>query len=92
MNSMFVNLVVRLVPAIAWLAAAGLLVVAVWWGVVLRKRRRKSRFAVYGHQLNTFQLRHDGEVRYAQWLHPKETPKILRQEDVTALRRFVSTT
>lgn len=31
----------------------------------------------------------DGEVRFAQWQHPKETPSVISQEEVTALRQLL---
>jgi FkbM family methyltransferase len=56
---------------------------------VFVKRYRRSRFAEYGLQVKTFHLEQDGLVEYAQWLHPKETPKSVSQTQVTALRRFI---
>ena len=43
----------------------------------------------YGYQVTTFDLPRDGRIEYAQWQHPGETPKIIRQETVDELRRFV---
>lgn len=57
--------------------------------VSLRKRQRKNRFAVYGTEISTFQLPDDGEVQFAQWLHPKESLKSISQTKVRALRQFV---
>src|SRR5688572_22012765 len=53
------------------------------------KRRRKARFALYGHEVKTFDLTEDGEVQLAQWLHPKERLKTIRQENITLLRRYI---
>ena len=36
----------------------------------------------YGHRIETFDLPREGKVRYAQWLHPKETPKQITQQHV----------
>jgi FkbM family methyltransferase len=44
----------------------------------------------YGHEVRSFQLPADGEVQYAQWLHPRESPKIIRQDVVDELRKFLS--
>ena len=44
---------------------------------------------LYGTTVQTFQLATDGEVRYAQWEHPAERPKVIRQEAVDEIRRFV---
>jgi FkbM family methyltransferase len=53
------------------------------------KRQRQAKFAVYGHVIKTFDLAKDGRVRYAQWLHPRETPKSIRQQDIDAVREYV---
>lgn len=36
-----------------------------------------------------FTLPVEGEVRFAQWQHPAEVPKVIRQDEVTALREFL---
>jgi FkbM family methyltransferase len=43
----------------------------------------------YAADVRTFDLPRDGRVDYAQWRHPGETPKIIRQEVVDELRRFI---
>ena len=43
----------------------------------------------YPFDVATFTLPIDGEVRFAQWQHPKETVKVISQEEVTALREFL---
>jgi FkbM family methyltransferase len=43
----------------------------------------------YGTEVRTFDLPRDGRVSYAQWQHPGERPKIVRQEEVDELRRFI---
>jgi FkbM family methyltransferase len=43
----------------------------------------------YGAEIRTFNLPVDGPIQYAQWLHPGERPKIIRQEVVDELRRFI---
>ncbi len=43
----------------------------------------------YPHDVRTFALPIDGEVRFARWLHPAETPKVITQESVDALRSFL---
>jgi FkbM family methyltransferase len=37
----------------------------------------------------SFDLPHEGTVRYARWLHPGETPKAITQQSVDALRSFL---
>jgi FkbM family methyltransferase len=43
----------------------------------------------FGSDIRTFELPRDGQVQYAQWRHPGERPKIIRQEVVDELRRFI---
>jgi FkbM family methyltransferase len=63
--------------------------VATYAVLLLIKRWRKSRFAEYGFEVHSFRLEQDGVVEYAQWLHPKEKPKDVSQEQVNALRQFI---
>jgi FkbM family methyltransferase len=49
-----------------------------------------ARPRTYPYEIVTFELPRDGQVRYAQWLHPGETTKLLRQEAVEELRRFLA--
>lgn len=44
---------------------------------------------VYGSEIRRFELPADGPVEYAQWMHPGETPKDIRQDVVDHLRTFV---
>jgi FkbM family methyltransferase len=44
----------------------------------------------YGSEVVTFDLPTDGSVQYAQWLHPGETRKVIRQQDVDELRTFIA--
>jgi FkbM family methyltransferase len=44
----------------------------------------------YGFEVRSFQLPIDGEIQYAQWLHPSERPKTFTQEAVNELRNFLS--
>ena len=43
----------------------------------------------YGHEILTFPLPGLGDVRFARWLHPGETPKTLTLASVDALRSFL---
>ena len=43
----------------------------------------------YGSAVRTFDLPKDGRVEYAQWLHPRETEKAIRQDAVDAMRGFI---
>jgi FkbM family methyltransferase len=56
----------------------------------LFRRRKHIPFADHGHDVRRFELERDGLVEYAQWLHPSETPKLITQPAVDALRQFIS--
>ena len=43
----------------------------------------------YPFEVLTFHLPADGEVQFARWLHPGESPKVVTQESVDALRSFL---
>ena len=43
----------------------------------------------YPSEIQTFSLKHVGDVRFARWQHPGETPKSITQESVNALRTFL---
>jgi FkbM family methyltransferase len=43
----------------------------------------------WGHEIRAFDLPRDGRVEYAQWLHPGEREKTLRQDVVDHLRTFL---
>lgn len=45
---------------------------------------------VFGYEIVESHLPDDGLVQYAQWLHPKETRKSIRQEHVDAMRAYLS--
>lgn len=49
----------------------------------------KPALREYGSQIATFALPTDGDVRLARWLHPGETPKVVTQAGVDALRSFL---
>jgi FkbM family methyltransferase len=58
--------------------------------VRLLRPRKRIPFADYGHEVRQFQLPRDGQIEYAQWLHPNDTPKLMTQQAVDAVRKFVS--
>src|SRR5262249_18456521 len=43
----------------------------------------------YPYEVTTFNLATEGEVQLARWLHPVESPKVVTQENVDALRTFL---
>jgi FkbM family methyltransferase len=49
----------------------------------------RARPKTYGFEVRRFDLLSDGAVEYAQWLHPGESPKAIRQDEVDHLRRFI---
>ncbi len=49
----------------------------------------RPRPKTYGHEIVAFDLPREGRVEYAQWLHPRETRKVVTQEAVDVLREFV---
>jgi FkbM family methyltransferase len=61
--------------------------------VKLRDLPRALGFAAapreYPSDIQSFTLATDGEVRFATWRHPGETPKAITQESVNALRVFL---
>jgi FkbM family methyltransferase len=50
----------------------------------------KSSPKHYGLEIKAFDLKNDGRIQYAQWLHPRERSKIITQESVDELRKFLS--
>ena len=50
----------------------------------------RARPRTYPYEIVSFELPKDGHIQYAQWLHPGETTKLVRQEAVEELRRFVA--
>jgi FkbM family methyltransferase len=44
----------------------------------------------YAYQVAAFDLAQDGRVEYARWLHPREKPKVIEQEVVDELRRYIA--
>src|SRR5712691_5456894 len=43
----------------------------------------------YPYEVVTFELATEGDVRFARWRHPGETPKVVTQQSVDALRTFL---
>ena len=74
---------------LGWILGIVTVAAAAWAVQALVKRWRRSRFAEFGFQVNTFHLEQCGLVQYAQWLHPKETPKTVCQDQVNRLRDFI---
>src|SRR5262245_17666256 len=56
----------------------------------LFRRRKYVPFAQWGYDVRNFALPAFGRIQYAQWKHPSETAKIMAQEDVDGLRRFIA--
>ena len=56
----------------------------------LFRPRQRLAFADYGYDVRQFNLPRDGAIRYAQWQHPYDLPKVITQPAVDAIRQFVS--
>jgi FkbM family methyltransferase len=50
----------------------------------------RARPQTYPYEIVSFDLPGDGHIRYAQWLHPSETTKLVRQEAVDELRKYIA--
>lgn len=50
----------------------------------------KPKIQIYGFEINTFELPVEGSISYAQWLHPRESKKIIRQDTVDELKKFLA--
>jgi FkbM family methyltransferase len=50
----------------------------------------RPRPRVYAYEVVTFELPKDGQIQYAQWLHPAEGRKVIRQQEVDELRKFLA--
>ncbi|MCH2160458.1 MAG: FkbM family methyltransferase [Phycisphaerales bacterium] len=50
----------------------------------------RSRPRTYGHEVVSYRLAADGEIHHARWKHPKESVKVIRQEEIDGLRTFLS--
>jgi len=50
----------------------------------------RPRPRIYASEVVSFELPKDGEVQFARWLHPAEKKKVIRQEEVEQLRKFVA--
>jgi len=50
----------------------------------------KPKIQVYSSQVNTFALPSEGSVSYAQWLHPRESKKVIRQDTVNELKKYLA--
>ncbi|MBL7870135.1 MAG: FkbM family methyltransferase [Cyclobacteriaceae bacterium] len=48
----------------------------------LKKLITKKEFKTYGHKIVDFDLKDEGKVQFAQWLHPGEQPLIIDQSIV----------
>jgi len=50
----------------------------------------KPKIQIHGFRTNTFELSSEGAVSYAQWLHPRESKKTIRQDAVDELKKFLA--
>lgn len=54
----------------------------------IEKLKSKRSLHDYGFQIKTFDLKQDGKVEYAQWLHPYEQPKSITHSMVNFFRHY----
>ena len=57
---------------------------------VLKTARHGLRFRTYGFEMKWFDLPKDGFIEYAQWLHPLDGIREIRQSDIDELRNYLS--
>jgi len=83
-------LAATIATVVGFSAVVVLIATAIYATIVIGKRRRKARFVTFGYEVRDFQLAQEGAVQYAQWLHPKDGEKIVTQEQVDAIRQYVT--
>ena len=72
------------------LASSVFLLVVLLKGVpAWRRHRRKFVFQEFGYETERFSLADDGELCYAQWLHPMESKKTFDQSTVDGYREYI---
>ncbi|MCK9399566.1 MAG: FkbM family methyltransferase [Bacteroidales bacterium] len=54
----------------------------------IEKLKSKRSLHDYGFQIKTFDLKQEGKIEYAQWLHPYEQPKLITQSMVNFFRHY----
>jgi FkbM family methyltransferase len=57
---------------------------------ILKTIRHGLRFHTYGFEVKWFDLPKDGFIEYAQWLHPLDGIREIRQSDIDELRNYLS--
>ncbi|HIK82039.1 MAG TPA: hypothetical protein EYF93_03985, partial [Planctomycetes bacterium] len=50
----------------------------------------KPKLKEYSHTVVEYHLPIDGKIQYAQWLHPAESTKLVRQDEINELRSFLN--
>ena len=54
----------------------------------IEKIKSKTSLHEYGYQVLTFNLKKEGKVEYARWMHPYEQPKSITQDMVDFFRHY----
>ena len=49
----------------------------------------RPKLKEYSHTVVEYELPIDGKIQYAQWQHPAESTKLVRQDEITELRTFL---
>jgi FkbM family methyltransferase len=57
---------------------------------ILKTIRHGLRSRTYGFEMKWFELSKDGLIEYAQWLHPLDGLREIRQSDIDELRNYLS--
>ncbi len=55
----------------------------------IKKRKLKKTFKEYGFKINKFPIEGIGDVTYAQWQHPFESPKTITQSNINFYKSLV---
>lgn len=54
----------------------------------IEKAKSKASLHEYGYQIKSFNLKQEGKVEYARWMHPYEQPKNITQDMVNFFRQY----
>jgi hypothetical protein len=55
----------------------------------IKKHRIKRTFKKYGHHINKLSLQSEGDIEFAVWDNPLESPKTVTQTSVDFYKKFV---
>jgi FkbM family methyltransferase len=55
----------------------------------LTRRKARRQFSEYAHAVDTFALKDEGSVSFANWKNPLIKPKVITQEEVNFFKQFI---